>query len=321
MLNTVALNMTKANSTELDEKVKDMTELFNTIENFLALYFIPVTSAFGIFALITNTVIICLSKKIRIFQKYILYKNFIEFFLYLIGISYFYRVCVTCVYLLQNDKLEYGQIFYSLYINLLGTRIILQGMESFNLYLIWNRLSIVSENKNSIFLTLKGQFIMGITMLTSIFASIPLWFLIKIQKTVSGHTLNLTSDSALTIYLAVLSAYEFLIPMIFLSWLIHVTKLYLKHRILSKKKVLKKRDIRYAQLMIYVGYLHLIYRIIDFLCSLAPRLFFILNFNTNGTAMQALSSCIRVFGYFFIYFAVLVTNICFIYFEKKNLKK
>jgi len=320
MLNTVALNMTKANSTELDENYKNTEELLNAIEEFLAVYIIPVTSAFGIFALIINTVIICLSKKIRIFQKYILYKNFIEFVFYLIGISFFYRICISCVYLLQNDNLEYEQIFYNLYIKLLGTRIILQGMESFNLYLIWNRLSIVSENKNSIFLTLKGQIIMGIIILTSIIASIPLWFLIKIQKTVSGHTLNLTSDSALTIYFAVLTVYEFLIPIIFLIWFLHLTKLYLKQRILSKKK-LKKRDIRYTQLMIYVGYLHLIYRIIDFLCSLAPRLFFILNFNTNGTAIQALSRCIRVFGYFFIYFAVLVTNICFIYFEKKNLKK
>ena len=82
MLNTVALNTTKANSTEFNENLKNMEELVNAIEDFLAVYIIPVTSAFGIVALITSTVIICLSKKIRIFQKYILYKNLIEFLLY-----------------------------------------------------------------------------------------------------------------------------------------------------------------------------------------------------------------------------------------------
>ena len=141
-------NMTTANSIEVDKN--PMVEIINVIENILTVYIIPITSAFGLCASIATMVLICRSKKIRIFQKYIFYKNLFEVMFFLIGLSFFYRISINCT------SFTYEKVFYSLYFNYLGLRIILHGMVTFNIYLLWNRLSFVSENKNSIFLSLKG---------------------------------------------------------------------------------------------------------------------------------------------------------------------
>ncbi len=309
-MNTTAVNLTKSRSGLL-------VKIFSVTEKVLTLYIIPTISAFEILALITIVILILLSKKIRIFQRYILCKNLLEAVFFIIGISFFYRVCLNCATVEAN--LTYEQVAYSLYINTFLLRIILQGMVTFNIFLLLNRLSVLIEKKKSIFLSLKAQFIIGIILFTATFASMPLWFLTKIQKSGIYYTFNVSSNSTVAVYIIALTAYEFFIPIALTCWLLFLTNKSYKKRKLLQINRLKKRDITYTKFVRYVGYINIVYRAIDLMGSLTPRFLSFFK-DDSDSVLLSFSSFMRVLSTFFVFFFVLVSNLIYIYFEKKNLR-
>jgi len=172
-------------------------------------------------------------------------------------------------------------------------------MVTFNIFLLLNRLSVLIEKKKSIFLSLKAQFIIGIILFTATFASMPLWFLTKIQKSGIYYTFNVSSNSTVAVYIIALTAYK-------------------KRKLLQINR-LKKRDITYTKFVRYVGYINIVYRAIDLMGSLTPRFLSFFK-DDSDSVLLSFSSFMRVLSTFFVFFFVLVSNLIYIYFEKKNLR-